>query len=203
MVGYDSEMDLDSSQEAEDRHTVKRKSSQVNMLHSEKLHVSKKFMTKKHPSPSKDDLDVMGLQLGRFMTTSQSVPILQRDNTSSLSVDHMAKNACESAEEPPRTTPRALSPKRTNKLIKRASGVARQFQTVSVPEKLELSTTTSMPLLSFPTRPRHPKNSMLPQSVSRNEGSRGSDTIQEDSSMLGLDELQWDKAVYDIGMRRA
>ena len=202
-VGQQSDMDVDpqphsapSSQPLAD--TIKWKNSQAKDSGLEfKIHHSKRM--KKHPSPSKAELEGLERAMRKFPSLSRSESFSPHEDVSPIGIEVNPKSD-------------ALAPKDPNiRLEPRPPKDYGNGETLVVPRKKELIRTTgSMP--DFPKRIKAQKSSLIPKPsellntkhrLDRRDSRRYSARYDlVDGSMMDVDELQLDLTANDLNMKR-
>lgn len=137
--------------------------------------------TKKHPSPSKADLEELERDLQNFLPRNPPGDSALEDDK--FSVGRTLAPAS------------ALSPTDANKRVhvnKRTLHV------------LPIQTSESMP--NLPNRPKYPQNTLQPRKKTTEGLSRqykSYNALGDDyNGIMDIDELQWDDAAYNIGLKR-
>jgi hypothetical protein len=178
--------------------TVKRKNSQTKESGlGFRTHHSKRM--KKHPSPSKAELEVLERAMSQFPPFTRSESFDARDEVSPTGIEVNPKSA-------------ALAPKDPNmRLQPTQQTTCGNGENLEAPRKKELiRMTESMP--DFPKRVKAQKSSMIPKPsetlntkprLERRDSRRYSARYDlMDGSMMDVDELQLDLSAYDLNMKR-
>jgi hypothetical protein len=189
IIGLSSDMDIDSGPSSNDvgRDSVKRKNPKVKQsLADDRLQHSKRI--KKHPSPSKDELNNLEEAMRNLPPVSAPENIATQDSG-------FPNNAGLVLKMDP------LAPKDANTSLRKAK---RQVAVVGGLRKPALKQTVeSMPDIPARLKATESANSTEKAKLKR-RGSRqyASQNDLADASLMDIDELQWDNAAYYIGMRR-
>ncbi|KAL5324515.1 hypothetical protein ACEPPN_009061 [Leptodophora sp. 'Broadleaf-Isolate-01'] len=176
---FDSDqMDIDSdtmSKAPSSQEPVKRKNSLVKD-YGVRYHSSKKV--KKHPSPSKAELEGLERALQDFLPRSPSEGFPPLDDIYPLG-ESLAPAA-------------ALAPRDPNTKLQDVKRRGMKLEPLKITESMPI-------LLSQPKKslPASPRQNISPIDVSRRYMSRNTIADQMD-----IDELQWDDTAYNIGMKR-
>jgi hypothetical protein len=197
-VGQHSDMYVDSPSRSKApsrrvSNTVKRRNSQIKDGGlGIKSHLSKRM--KKHPSPSKAELEGLEIAMRQYPPFVRGAsPNVQNDLT--LSFGEL------------RTAISVLTPKDHNAMLQEPTKRQIKGKGLEIFEKPGSTKQTSS-MSEMPKRPKAQKSSMIPKPADptntkpRTKTSGSSRYDLADGSMMDIDELQWDRTAYDIGMRR-
>ncbi|KAG4436417.1 hypothetical protein IFR05_008110 [Cadophora sp. M221] len=176
---FDSDqMDIDSdtmSKAPSSQEPVKRKNSLVKD-YGVRYHSSKKV--KKHPSPSKAELEGLERALQDFLPRSPSEGFPPLDDIYPLG-ESLAPAA-------------ALAPRDPNKKLQDVKRRGMKLEPLKMTESMPIL--LSQPKKSLPASPR--------QNISPIDGNRRYMSHNNIADQMDLDELQWDDTAYNIGMKR-
>ncbi|EKD16558.1 hypothetical protein MBM_05027 [Drepanopeziza brunnea f. sp. 'multigermtubi' MB_m1] len=180
-----SSMDIDTSdhlrRSSSSREPMKRSYSNTRPREYRASWQSSKRM-KKHPSPSKADLEELEKDLQNFLPCSS--PGDQTLEEDKFPMDRTLTPAS------------ALSPTDANKKLLGS----RRRQALNVEP---MKTIESMP--NLPSRPKYQPPSLQPRKKTVEGLSRqfmSCNNMADDRSIMDIDELQWDNAAYNIGLKR-
>jgi len=190
IIGLSSEMDIDSGPSSKDvvrGDVVKRKNPKAKeSLADDRLQHSKRI--KKHPSPSKDELNNLEEAMRNLPPVSAPEDVVAQDNGFPNVAGILRKMD-------------TLAPKDANTSLRKAK---RQVAVIGGLRKPALKQTVeSMP--NIPARLKATESTNPTEKAKlkrRGDRQYASQNDLADASLMDIDELQWDNAAYYIGMRR-